>query len=94
MGYPAKRAQNREKTETVATLPGNLGLIPIARLSNGPQAEQGKPKVIARVPEPCSPDISLARSRIGPGSLASVSKNRGKISPIENNHPPTKLAGS
>jgi len=63
-----------EKQETVATLPGDLGLIPIAEaLKSATSRTGGKPNVIARGPEPCSPGISRARSRIGPGSLATVS---------------------
>ena len=60
--------------ETIATLPGDLGLIPIAEaLKSATSRTGGKPNVIARGPEPCSPGISRARSRIGPGSLATVS---------------------
>ena len=60
--------------ETVATLPGDLGLIPIAEaLKSATSRTGGKPNVIAQGPEPCSPGISRARSRIGPGSLATVS---------------------
>src|SRR5208337_5468092 len=62
-------------TETVATLPGDLDLIPIAEaLKSATSRTGGKPNVIARGPEPCSPGISRARSRIGPGYLATVSK--------------------
>ena len=70
---------NRESPlgqETVATLPGDLGLIPIAEaLKSATSRTGGKPNVIARGPEQCSPGISRARSRIGPGYLATVSKN-------------------
>ena len=60
--------------ETVATLPGDLGLIPIAEaLKSATSRTGGKSNVIARGPEPCSPGISRARSRIGPGYLATVS---------------------
>ena len=60
--------------ETVATLPGDLGLLPIAEaLKSATSRTGGKPNVIARGPEPCSPGISRARSRIGPGSLATFS---------------------
>ena len=60
--------------ETVATLPGDLGLIPIAEaLKSATSRTGGKSNVIARGPEPCSPGISRAGSRIGPGSLATVS---------------------
>ena len=60
--------------ETVATQPGDFGLIPIAEaLKSTTSRTGGKPNVIARGPEPCSPGISRARSRIGPGSLATVS---------------------
>ena len=60
--------KNVEKYETVATLPGDLGLIPIAEaLKSATSRTGGKPNVIARGPEPCSPGISRARSRIGPG---------------------------
>src|SRR5208337_2870476 len=60
--------------ETVATLPGDLGLIPIAEaLKSATSRTGGKSNVIARGPEPCSPSISRARSRIGPGYLAPVS---------------------
>src|SRR5271157_1207695 len=63
--------------ETIATLPGDLGLIPIAEaLKSATSRTGGKPNVIARGPEPCSPGISRARSRIGPGSLAPVSNHR------------------
>ena len=76
---PENRAQDREKPrkiETVATLPGDFGLIPIAEaLKSTTSRTGGKPNVIARGPEPCSPGISRARSRIGPGSLATVSRN-------------------
>ena len=72
----AKREEKQLKMETVATLPGDLGLIPIAEaLKSTTSRTGGKPNVIARGPEPCSPGISRARSRIGPGSLATVSKN-------------------
>ncbi len=55
-------------------LPGDLGLIPIAvALKSATSRTGGKPNVIARGPEPCSLGISRARSRIGPGSLATVS---------------------
>ena len=68
------------KTETVATLPGDLGLIPIAEaLKSATSRTGGKPNVIARGPEPCSPGISRARSRIGPGCLATVSKLGGLL---------------
>jgi len=60
--------------ETVARLPGDLGLIPIAEaLKSATSRTGGKPNVIARGPELCSPGISRARSRIGPGGLATVS---------------------
>ena len=60
--------------ETVATLPGDLGLIPIAEaLKSATSRTGGKSNVIVRGPEPCSPGISRARSRIGPGYLATVS---------------------
>src|SRR5512135_2152680 len=63
-----------EHIETVAMLPGDLGLIPIAEaLKSATSRAEGKPNVIARGPEPYSPGISRARSRIGPGSLAIVS---------------------
>ena len=56
--------------ETVATLPSDLGLIPIAEaLKSATSRTGGKPNVIARGPEPCSPGISRARSRIGPVAL-------------------------
>ena len=62
--------------ETVATLPGDLGWIPIAEaLKSATSRTGGKPNVIARGPESCSPGISRARSRIGPGYLATVSYN-------------------
>jgi hypothetical protein len=64
------------KVETVATLPGDLSLIPIAEaLKSATSRTGGKPNVIARGPEPCSPGISRARSRIGPGYLATVSES-------------------
>ena len=63
-----------QNCETVATLPGDLGLIPIAEaLKSATSRTGGKSNVIARGPEPCSPGISRARSRIGPGYLATVS---------------------
>ena len=55
-------------------LPGDLGLIPIAEaLKSATSRAEGKPNVIARGPVPCSPGISRARSRIGPGYFATVS---------------------
>ena len=73
--------------ETVATLPGDLGLIPIAEaLKSATSRTGGKPNVIARGPEPCSPGISRARSRIGPGSLATVSGNSGHGNSVSVHH--------
>jgi hypothetical protein len=66
--------------ETGATLPGDLGLIPIAEaLKSATSRTGGKSNVIARGPEPRSPGISRARSRIGPGYLATVSEKRRYI---------------
>ena len=63
--------------ETVATLPGDLGSVHIADALKLATSRAGdKPNVIERGPEPCSPGISRARSRIGPGYLATVSSFR------------------
>jgi ATP-dependent Clp protease ATP-binding subunit ClpX len=71
----ARILQTPKNSETVATLPGDLSLIPIAEaLKSATSRTGGKSNVIARGPEPCSPGISRARSRIGPGYLATVSK--------------------
>jgi len=73
-GFYPKTAGAQLNFETVATQPGDFGLIPIAEaLKSTTSRTGGKPNVIARGPEPCSPGISRARSRIGPGSLATVS---------------------
>ena len=51
-----RAGQQGTQTVTVATLPGDLGLIPIAKaLKSATSRTGGKPNVIARGPEPCSP---------------------------------------
>ena len=72
--WPAHVCQLSEQIdrllETVATLPGELDLLPIAEaLKSARSRTRGKPNVIARGPEPVSPGISRVRRRMGSVAL-------------------------
>ena len=70
----------RGEKPTVATRPGDLGLIPSPALKSTTSRTGGKPNVIARGPEPCSP-ISRARSRIAPVALLQSREKPGESRP-------------
>src|SRR5271157_223989 len=92
---PARHGSNPRFFETIAKLPGELGLIPIAEaLKSATSRTGGKPNVIARGPEPCSPGISWARSRIGPGYLATVSVFQVTVRSVPVPQPGTLAVGS